>query len=106
MTVTSWPEGEVEDLTAPYFPADVGKPGERTLPFGRELWIDRDDFALDPPAGYQRLAPGRTVRLRHGYCITCDEVVEDATARWSSCGSTTCPARSASTPAGRRRCRA
>ncbi|MEA2973864.1 MAG: glutaminyl-tRNA synthetase [Actinomycetota bacterium] len=77
VTVTSWPEGEVEDLTAPNFPADVGRPGERTLPFGRELWIDRADFALDPPAGYQRLAPGRTVRLRHGYLITCDEVVEE-----------------------------
>ena len=77
VTITSWPEGEVEDLTAPFFPADVGQAGERTLPFGRELWIDRDDFALDPPAGFQRLAPGRTVRLRHGYCITCDEVVEE-----------------------------
>jgi glutaminyl-tRNA synthetase len=77
LTLTSWPEGEVEDLTGPYFPADVGKPGERTLPFGREILIDRDDFALDPPAGYQRLAPGRTVRLRHGYCVTCDEVVEE-----------------------------
>ena len=77
VTITSWPEGEVEDLTAPYFPADVGKPGERVLPFGRSLWIDRDDFALDPPAGFQRLAPGRTVRLRQGYAITCDEVVEE-----------------------------
>ncbi|MEA2842821.1 MAG: glutaminyl-tRNA synthetase [Actinomycetota bacterium] len=77
VTVTSWPEVELEELVAPYFPADVGKPGERTVPFGRELWIDRDDFALDPPAGYQRLAPGRTVRLRHGYAITCDEVVEE-----------------------------
>ncbi len=77
VTVTSWPEGELEPLLAPYFPADVGQPGERPLPFGRELWIERDDFALDPPAGYQRLAPGRTVRLRHGYCLTCDEVVEE-----------------------------
>ncbi len=77
VTVTSWPEGEVEELMAPYFPPDVGKPGERTLPFGRALLIDRDDFAAEPPPGYQRLAPGRTVRLRHGYCITCDEVVEE-----------------------------
>ena len=68
VTITSWPEGETEELVAP--------PDGRTLPFGRQLWIDRDDFALDPPSGYQRLAPGRTVRLRHGYCITCDEVVE------------------------------
>ena len=77
VTITSWPEGEVEELTAPYFPADVGKAGERVLPFGRDLWIDSDDFALDPAAGFQRLAPGRTVRLRHGYAITCDEVVEE-----------------------------
>ncbi|MDQ4097592.1 MAG: glutamine--tRNA ligase/YqeY domain fusion protein [Actinomycetota bacterium] len=76
VTITSWPAGEVEELTAPYFPEDVGRPGSRTVPFGREALIDRDDFALDPPPGYQRLAPGRTVRLRHGYCITCDEVIE------------------------------
>jgi glutaminyl-tRNA synthetase len=79
VTVTSWPEGSVEQLSAPYFPADVGKPGERALPFTREILIDRDDFAVEPPPGYQRLAPGRTVRLRHGYCITCDEVITDAT---------------------------
>jgi glutaminyl-tRNA synthetase len=85
VTITSWPEGEVEQLTGSYFPPDVAAsrrsgharaPGERSLPFGRQILIDRDDFALDPPAGYQRLGPGRTVRLRHGYCITCDEVVE------------------------------
>ena len=75
VTITSWPEGEVEDLTAPYFPPDVGRPGERTIPFGRHILIDRDDFKLDPPPGYQRLAPGRTVRLRYGPCITCDDVV-------------------------------
>jgi glutaminyl-tRNA synthetase len=77
VTVTSWPEEQVEELTGRYFPPDVDKPGERTLPFGRHLLIERDDFALDPPPGYQRLGPGRTVRLRHGYCITCDEVVEE-----------------------------
>jgi glutaminyl-tRNA synthetase len=77
VTVTTWPEGEVEQLAAPYFPPDVGKPGERAVPFTRELFVDRDDFALDPPAGWQRLAPGRTVRLRHGYCVRCDEVVTD-----------------------------
>jgi glutaminyl-tRNA synthetase len=77
LTITSWPEGEVEQLTGPSFPADVGQPGDRSIPFGREILIDRDDFALDPPPGYQRLAPGRTVRLRHGYCITCDDVVEE-----------------------------
>jgi glutaminyl-tRNA synthetase len=77
VTITSWPEGSVEQLSGPYFPADVGKPGSRPVPFGREILIDRDDFSADPPAGWQRLAPGRTVRLRHGYCITCDEVVTE-----------------------------
>lgn len=77
VTITSWPDGAVEQLSGPYFPADVGKPGSRRVPFSREILIDRDDFSLDPPAGWQRLAPGRTVRLRHGYCITCDEVVEE-----------------------------
>ncbi|MDP1807188.1 MAG: glutamate--tRNA ligase family protein, partial [Acidimicrobiales bacterium] len=78
VTITSWPEGSVEQLSGPYVPADIGKPGSRDVPFGREILIDRDDFSPDPPAGWQRLAPGRTVRLRHGHCITCDEVVVDA----------------------------
>jgi glutaminyl-tRNA synthetase len=78
VTITSWPDGKVEELTGPYFPPDIGKPGTRTIPFGREILIDRDDFALEPPPGYQRLAPGRTVRLRHGYCITCEDVIEEA----------------------------
>ena len=75
VTITSWPADSVEMLEGPYFPPDVGKPGTRELPFDREIVIDREDFSADPPAGWQRLAPGRTVRLRHGYCITCDEVV-------------------------------
>ncbi|MDP9073721.1 MAG: glutamine--tRNA ligase/YqeY domain fusion protein [Actinomycetota bacterium] len=75
--VASWPEGKQEVLAAPYFPPDVGEPGERTIPFQREILIEREDFLLDPPAGYQRLAPGRTVRLRYGPCITCDDVVTE-----------------------------
>jgi glutaminyl-tRNA synthetase len=77
VTITSWPEGSVEEMTGPYFPPDVGKPGQRSIPFERQILIERDDFTLDPPAGYQRLAPGRTVRLRHGPCITCDEVLTE-----------------------------
>ena len=77
VTITSWPEGQVEHLSAPYFPPDIGKPGERSIPFGRHILIDRDDFRMDPPPGFQRLAPGRTVRLRYGPCLTCDEVVMD-----------------------------
>jgi glutaminyl-tRNA synthetase len=77
VTITSWPEGKAEAMTAPYFPPDVGKPGDRTIPLEREILIERDDFLVDPPAGYQRLAPGRTVRLRYGPLISCDEVVTE-----------------------------
>jgi len=76
VTITSIADGVVEQLEAPLFPPDIGKPGVRAVPFARELWIERDDFAAEPPPGFQRLAPGRTVRLRHGYCITCEEVIE------------------------------
>ncbi|HUS29292.1 MAG TPA: glutamine--tRNA ligase/YqeY domain fusion protein [Kofleriaceae bacterium] len=60
---------------APYFPPDVGKPGGRALSISNRIFIDRDDWSDDPPADYKRLAPGRTVRLRHGVCITAEEVV-------------------------------
>ncbi|MGE5184258.1 MAG: glutamine--tRNA ligase/YqeY domain fusion protein, partial [Acidobacteriota bacterium] len=69
--------GEVgaREVDAPYYPPDVGKPGSRSLPVSGRIYIDRDDWRDDPPADYKRLAPGRTVRLRHAYCITADEVV-------------------------------
>ncbi|MBA3395860.1 MAG: glutamine--tRNA ligase/YqeY domain fusion protein [Deltaproteobacteria bacterium] len=63
---------------APYFPADVGKPGSRPLMIGPHILIDRDDWRDDPPSGYQRLAPGRTIRLRYGPCITAEEVTRRA----------------------------
>ena len=77
VVITNYPEGASETLDAPYFPRDVGKPGSRPLPFSRELWIERDDFAREPPKGFRRLAPGREVRLRYAYFIRCDEVIED-----------------------------
>ena len=52
--------------------------GTRTVPFSRELYIERTDFREDPPKKYHRLAPGREVRLRYGYFVTCREVVKDA----------------------------
>jgi len=61
---------------APYFPADVGKPGARPLAISPRIFIDRDDWRDEPPADYHRLAPGRTVRLRYGCCITADAVIE------------------------------
>jgi glutaminyl-tRNA synthetase len=70
---------------APFYPPDVSAEADppvppdaqRALPLSARLFIEQDDFRDDPPAGYQRLAPGRTVRLRYGPCITCDEVVRD-----------------------------
>jgi glutaminyl-tRNA synthetase len=78
VVLTNVPEGEVTTVSAPYFPPDVGADaGSRDVPLSRELWIERDDFRAAPEAGYQRLAPGRTVRLRYAGAITCDEVVRD-----------------------------
>jgi len=62
-------------IDAPYFPPDVGKPGSRMLSISDRIYIERDDWRDEPPKDYQRLAPGRTVRLRYGYCITAGEVV-------------------------------
>jgi len=73
--LTGWPGG-TESIDAPYFPPDVGKPGTRAVPFSGRILIDRDDWHDDPPKDYKRLGPGRTVRLRYGYCITADQVVE------------------------------
>ncbi len=77
VVLTNYPEDRVEELEAPYYPHDVPKEGSRTLPFSRELYIERDDFLEEPPKGYHRLAPGREVRLRYAYVIRCDEVVKD-----------------------------
>src|SRR5690606_26663717 len=78
VVLTNYPEDRVEQLDAPYFPKDVDGTGSRPVPFSRTLYIDRDDFAVDPPEGYHRLAPGREVRLRYAYVIRCDEVVRNA----------------------------
>ncbi len=67
---------DVQAIDAPYFPPDIGKPGSRTVPIGTRVYIDRDDWRDDPPSDFQRLAPGRTVRLRYGPCITADTVIE------------------------------
>jgi glutaminyl-tRNA synthetase len=71
------PEG-APPMDAPYFPSDVGKPGSRALPISGRIYIERDDWRDEPPPGYQRLAPGRTVRLRYGCCITAGEVTRRA----------------------------
>jgi len=77
VVIESYPEAEVELLTVPNHPKDPAL-GERQVPFARELWIERDDFMEEPPKKFHRLGPGREVRLRYGYLITCREVVKDA----------------------------
>ncbi|MBW3534104.1 MAG: glutamine--tRNA ligase/YqeY domain fusion protein [Gemmatimonadetes bacterium] len=77
LTVTTWPEGEVDWIDAPSYPKDVGREGSRRIPFDGKLLVERDDFREDPPKGWYRLAPGREVRLRYGYFVTVDEVVRD-----------------------------
>ncbi len=67
-----------EEIDAPYYPHDVPKDGSRALPFSSEIYIERDDFSENPPKGYYRLTPEQPVRLRHGFIITCKEVIKDA----------------------------
>ena len=81
VVITNWPAGTVEMFDAPYWPHDVPNEGTRPLPFSGELFIERDDFAEDPPKGFHRLAPGREVRLRYAYIIRCDQVVKDEGAK-------------------------
>jgi glutaminyl-tRNA synthetase len=76
VVVDNYPEGQVEELEAINNPEDPGA-GTRKLPFARVLYIEKDDFLEDPPKKFYRLAPGREVRLRYGYYITCVKVVKD-----------------------------
>ena len=77
VVITNYPQDASEWLDAPYWPHDVPRDGSRTIPFSREIYIDSDDFREDPPKKYFRLAPGREVRLRYGYFITCTNVIRD-----------------------------
>jgi glutaminyl-tRNA synthetase len=77
VTLINYPEGQVEWLDAVNNPEDPSA-GVRQAPFGRELWIEQDDFRETPPPKYFRLTVGREVRLRYGYFIKCVDVVKDA----------------------------
>jgi glutaminyl-tRNA synthetase len=76
VVITNYPAEQVEYFSVPNHPKEPAF-GTRSLPFGRELYIERDDFMENPPGKYFRLAPGREVRLRYGYIIRCDEVVKN-----------------------------
>lgn len=77
LVITNYPEGTTEHVSAVNNPEDEGA-GTREIPFSRELWIERDDFREDPPPKFFRLSPGREVRLRYGYFVTCNHVVKNA----------------------------
>jgi len=76
VVIVNYPEGETEQLDAVNNPEDE-RAGTREVPFSRELCIERDDFMEDPPKKFFRLAPGREVRLRYAYFITCTEVIKN-----------------------------
>ena len=76
VVIDNYPENQVEELDAINNPEDPSA-GTRLVPFSREIYIERDDFMEDPPKKFYRLAPGREVRLRYAYFITCVEVLKD-----------------------------
>ncbi len=77
LVIENYPEGQTESLDATNNPEDPAA-GTRQVTFGRELYVERDDFMENPPRKFYRLSPGREVRLRYGYFVTCREVVKDA----------------------------
>jgi glutaminyl-tRNA synthetase len=77
VVITNYPEGKVEEVDVKNNPEDDAA-GTRRVPFSRELYIEREDFMEDPPKKFFRLAPGREVRLRSAYFISCTDVVKDA----------------------------
>ena len=77
LVIENYPQGESEELVAINNPGDESA-GTRQVPFGRELWIEAGDFMEDPPKKFFRLGPGREVRLRYAYFVTCREAVKDA----------------------------
>ena len=80
VVIEDYPADLVEEMDVPNNPEDP-MAGTRRVPFGRELWIERDDFMEEPPPKFFRLAPGREVRLRAAYFVTCHDVVKDASGR-------------------------
>jgi glutaminyl-tRNA synthetase len=76
VVIDNYPENQVEEMDAVNNPEDASA-GSRKVPFSRVLYIEQDDFREDPPKGYFRLSPGREVRLRYGYFITCTSVAKN-----------------------------
>jgi glutaminyl-tRNA synthetase len=102
VVIENYPEGRSEELEAVNHPEDAAA-GTRRVPFGRELYVERDDFMEDPPKKFYRLSPGREVRLRYAYFITCREAVKNATGEITELRCTYDPAtRGGNAPDGRK----
>lgn len=102
VVLTNYPDDLVEEMDAVNNPEDSGA-GTRKVPFSKVLYIEQDDFREDPPKQFFRLAPGREVRLRYGYLITCQNVVKDADGNIVELHCTYDPAtRGGNTPDGRK----
>jgi len=102
VVIDNYPEGQVEHMDAVNNPEDPSM-GTRTVPFSKVLYIEQDDFREDPPKQYFRLAPGREVRLRYGYLVTCTGVVKDSSGNVVELHCTYDPAtKGGTTPDGRK----
>ena len=102
VVIENWPAGEVHEMEAINNPEDP-EAGTRMVPFSGELWIERDDFMEDPPKKFFRLSPGREVRLRAAYFVTCTSVVKDADGNVAEVRCTYDPAsRGGNSPDGRK----
>lgn len=77
LVITNYPEGQVEELEGENNPEVEGGEGHRMIPFSNELWIEREDFMEDAPKKFFRLGPGLSVRLKHGYIVTCTDFKKD-----------------------------
>ncbi|MCK4413481.1 MAG: glutamine--tRNA ligase/YqeY domain fusion protein [Candidatus Eisenbacteria sp.] len=76
LVIDNYPEGRIEELDAINNPEDEAA-GTRKVPFGREVYIERNDFHEEPPKKFFRLSPGKEVRLKHAYYVTCTDIVKD-----------------------------
>jgi len=102
LVIDNYPEGQVEHMEAVNNPEDPSQ-GTRQVPFSRVLYIEQDDFREDPPKQYFRLSPGREVRLRYGYLVTCTSLVKDSSGQVAEIHCSYDPAtRGGNTPDGRK----
>ncbi|HZP77108.1 MAG TPA: glutamine--tRNA ligase/YqeY domain fusion protein [Pseudolabrys sp.] len=102
IVIENYPEGQTEELDATNHPDDPST-GTRKIRFGRELYVERDDFMENPPKNFYRLSPGREVRLRYAYFITCREMVKNAAGEVTELRCTYDPAtRGGNAPDGRK----